>query len=402
MKFSSLLIAVSVAANVALVSVLITGLTQDSTPPSATPESRVSTADQKQADAASAAAGLWAEMRSDDPREQAAKLRADGFPESMVRAIVAAQIRAGFAARRKAIEAAQGERPYWLNTTPDPAAMAALRALDREEQKAIKDVLGPDPENGMLAALRRQLPDFPGDTLDQIAAIRERYDQQRSEIYSSVRGPGGMLPDEEAKLEALEKAQHAEIAGVLSPQQLEDYDLRMSNTANQLRYNLVAFDPTEQEFRTLYRLQSAFDEQWGMFRGNQSEEQMRARSDAQKLLNDQIAGALGPARYADYQRATDYNYRRTTQLVARLNLPPETANNLYTVQKEFEQRRNDLYRSGGSASAPTQGAVLQQEAVARVTTILGDAKHVEAYEQYGGSWLRNLAPQRPRAPAPKS
>jgi hypothetical protein len=407
MKFSSIIIAISLAANVVLVPVLLMGIAKSPAPAPVAVDARVSTADRKAADAATAAAGLWSELRSDDPRQQVEKLRADGFPESMIRAIITAQVRASFAARRKALEAAQGERLYWRNPMPDPAAMAASRALMKEEQKAIKDVLGADPENGGVASLRRQFPAFSDDVLEQIAAISERYQEQRMEIYSSVRGPGGTLPDEQAKLDALQKAMHAEIGGVLTPQQLEDYDLRTSNTANQLRYRLAAFDATEQEFRSLYGLQSAFDEQFGMLRGNQSEEQMRARNEAQKMLDSQIAAALGPARYADYQRATDYNYQQTTQLVARLNLPPATANTLYTVQKEFEQRRNDLYRSTNNTApagaASQQAAALQQEATTRVATILGDPKYVEAYQQYGGSWIRSLAPRPPvRAPATKS
>jgi hypothetical protein len=355
-------------------------------------------------DPATAAAGLWTEIQSDDLRDQVEKLRADGFPPAMVRAIVAAQIRAKFAARRKALETAQANLPFWRNPIPDPSTQAAMRALSKEEQQAIKDVLGPDPENGPAAALRRQFPNLTDQTIDQMVAIRERYDQQRAEVYGSVRGPGGILPDEQTKMEALEKAMHGEFAAILTPQELEEYDLRTSNTANQLRYSLVAFNATEQEFRTLYKLQSAFDEQFGMLRGLAAEEQMRARSEAQKQLTEQIKVALGTERFAEYQRATDHNYRQTTQLVARLNLAPETANSLYTIQKEFDQRRSDLYRnSGGGGSAgfdniAAQATALQQEAIAKVTPVLGSAKNLEAYKQYGGSWITNMVP--PPRPAP--
>jgi hypothetical protein len=338
-------------------------------------------------------------------KEQAEKLRADGFPPTMIRGIIAAQIRAGFAARRKAIEA-QGERPFWQQASQDPATQAALRGLMLEEQKAIKDLLGPDPIHGPEASLRRQFPHFSDDTVAQLAGIRERYDQQRMELYSGNRGMGGLLPDEQAKYDAFEKAMRAEIRTVLSPSDFEDYELRTSNTANQLRYELVAFNASEQEFRTLYKLKSAFDEQYGTNRGGMNEEQMRTRNEAQKQHSEQIKLALGLERFSEYQRATDYNYRQTTQLVARLNLPAETANMLYTIQKDFDQRRNDLYRGGsarpGSPEWDTlvqQAGALQQQAIARITPVLGSAQHVEAYKQYGGSWLSNMVPQPPRPPA---
>src|SRR5262249_89635 len=106
--------------------------------------------------------------------------------------------------------------------------------------------------------------------------------------------------------------------------------------------------------------------------------------------------------YAEYQRATDYGYRQTTQLVARLNLPPETANSLYAIQKEFEDRRTTLYRinAGNPEEVAAQSAALQKEAVDRIAPILGDASRVDPYKQYGGNWLNNFTP-RPAAASTK-
>jgi hypothetical protein len=396
-KPSSLLLALSLAANLGLLGIVVAGALNRPAPiaaapaPATVPPPLVSVT----------AAGLWLELAADDLPTQRDKLQADGFPPAMIRAILSAQIRAGFAARRKAIESTPADLPIWKVVSPDPATQAALRALAREEQQALKELLGPDREHGPAAALRRQFPDFSDDAIDQIAAIRERYDQQRSDLYSA-RGTGGMLPDEQAKVEALEKAMRGEIAAVLSPQDFEHYELRNSNTANQLRNNLVAFDATEAEFRTLHRLQSAFDEQFRP-RAGMSEEQMRARSEAQKQLNEQIKAAFGPVRFEEYQRATDYQYRQTTQLVARLELPPQTANQLYAVQKEFEQRRDDLFRNaarGPASSLIEQGKALEQEAIARLAPLLGSTSRVDAYKQYGGAWLSSLVPRPPRPPAP--
>lgn len=121
-----------------------------------------------------------------------------------------------------------------------------------------------------------------------------------------------------------------------------------------------------------------------------------ARNEAEKNLTTQIKNALTPDRAAEYDRANDYNYRRTAQLVTRLELPPETLNNLYAVQKEFELRRNDVYRASPNAAERTaQLTALQQEAITRVTPLLGNAAYVDTYKQYGGSWLQNLVPRQP-------
>jgi hypothetical protein len=395
MKTSSLLLAGSLAANVALLAVIaVGGMSGDERSRSATP----TMASPKPASTGSAGADadVWTQVKNADLHSQVERLQAEGFPPSMVRAIIAAQVRESFAARRKALTATN-DSAYWLPPNRDPNTQAALRALGREESKMLKDLLGPDPENGAANQLHRQVPELPADKIDQLGSIRERYDEMRSDLYASIRGT--MLPEEREKVNALEKAMHNEFAAVLTPQELESYDLRTSNAASQLRYNLTAFDVTEQEFRALFRLQSAFDEQFGLYTGPTTEEQRRARSDGQKALDENIKAALGDQRYAEYQRANDYNYRTTSQLVARLELPPATTDQVYALQKEFTERMNAL-RTVPPAERASQVASLATEAQTKLTASLG-ARGYEAYKQYGGSWLQALQNQaRPSGAVP--
>ncbi len=315
----------------------------------------------------------------------------------MIRAVAKAQIRERFATRRKALEAADASTPFWL-PNHDPKLQAEQRALAREEQKALQELLGPDPESGVAAGFRRSLPNVAPDKILLLAEIRERYNERTRELYADARG--SLLPEEAAKLPALEKAMYAEVAALLSPAELEEYDLRVDRTANQLRYTLSAFDANEAEFRTLHRLQRSFDDQLGTIQPGASPEQMRARSDAQRQLQEEIRSALGPDRYADYQRATDYNYRRTTQVVERLSLPPETANELYALQKSAQQRATDLRRDGTPmADRPAHLRAIVSEAEEKISARLGPTG-LEVYRQYAGTWLNNIAP-RPTPPSPK-
>jgi hypothetical protein len=392
MRISSVLLAGSLGANVALLAVIAIGGFSGDAP--ARPATVVATgAKPAAAKATGADADLWAEVKEGDLPAQVERLQAEGFPPAMVRAIIAAQVRESFAARRKALDGSN-DAAYWLPPNRDPNTQAALRALAREEQKILKDLLGSNPENNTATQLRRQVPELPADKIDQLASIRERYDEMRSDLYANIRGT--MLPDEREKMNALEKAMHNEFAAVLTPQELESYDMRTSNTASQLRYNLTAFDVTEQEFRALYKLQSAFDEQFNSYNGVANEEQRRARTEGQKALEESIKAALGDQRYADYQRANDYNYRTTSQLVARLELPPATTDQVYALQKDFSDRVSAL-RSLPPPERAGQLATLATEAEAKLTATLG-ARGYEAYKQYGGSWLRMLQPPEVRAP----
>jgi hypothetical protein len=281
----------------------------------------------------------WAQLQTGDLSAFLARLRAEGFPPAMVRALMAEQIRAQFAPRRAALNASGSERPFWEPTTPqDPQTAAALRDLTKEQNQALKDLMGPDPaaDESYAANLRRQVPGLSDDKISQLEHIQQDFGEKRSDLLANVNG--SILPDDREKLTALEKAQHAAIASALTPEELEDYDLRTSNTANSLRSQLSAFDTTEQEFRTLFAIRQAYDDRLGPMTGLPTQDEIRARSDAQKQQNEEIKTALGDDRYADYQRANDGNYRQTSQLVTRLDLPPETTNQIYAMQQDIQQR----------------------------------------------------------------
>ncbi|MBL9210690.1 MAG: hypothetical protein JNL92_09490, partial [Opitutaceae bacterium] len=150
---------------------------------------------------------------------------------------------------------------------------------------------------------------------------------------------------------------------------------------------------TEEEFRALFKLREPFDEKYSSVFGPLMNEQLaRERSVAEKAINDEFKATLTPERATAYERSTDYNYRRTSQLIARLELPAETTDRVWQAQKQFEQRRNDVYRLATPDQRPLMLKSLQQEAVATLTTLLGSERNVEAYRQYGGSWLQSMVP----------
>jgi hypothetical protein len=316
----------------------------------------------------------------------------------MIRAIVAAQISELFAARHQALLSTAANRPFWKDSMPDPKTLIAHRELAREQQKMMRELFGEEAGAGDAMRMEsRSLAFLPPEKAGEVRRIIRDHDERRADLFSS----GTMAIDRE-KMIALEKELHGLIAQVLTPEEMKEYDLRNSNTANFLREQLAAFNPSEAEFRAIFALRQSFDERFGSnFSPTTSPAEQRARIDAEKVLTEQIKATLSAPRAAEYDRGTDYNYRRTTQLVNRLELPPETAISLWTVQKEFEQRRNEFYRSpmASGEDRSQQLAALQKDAITRITPLLGSAQNVEAYKQYGGQWLDSMIP-RPRPTAP--
>lgn len=342
-------------------------------------------------------AEAWSKLETPDLRDLAARLRDAGFPIEVIRAILTAQLTETFAARRKALDPDAASRPFWKNRPATGQVDIALQQTWREQRKALRDILGADAEaeDAINLAFRgRRLDGLPPEKAQEVKSLLQEFEDQRQEIYMS-----GTANMDREKLTNLDKAQQAALARLLTPQELQEYNLRNSNTANYLKQELSAFNPTEEEFRAIFQLRHPFDEQFGLFNsGPPSPDQMRQRSEAQKLLTQQIMATLTPDRAAEYERATDYSYRQTSQLVARLELPPATSAEVYAVQKSIQDKIGSLYsdRSLSADARAQQFAALAEEAKTRITPLLG-AQGFEAYKQYGGSWMQRLQP--PSQPA---
>ena len=392
----SLLCGVSLLLNAALLFFLASGSSEGSQKPTTSNPSAAVTRDgatiQPVVDAT-----VWPNLKTDELPTLIARLREAGFPADMIRAILSEEVNKLFSARRKALDPDAANRPFWKDRPRDPKIDQALRQLSREQQKTVNDLLGKDTgTDGLVASAyqNRQLDGVPAEKRDEVQQLLRDYNEKRSDAFSS----GVITPADRAKLVALDKEQHEAMSKILSPTELAEYDVRASNTANMLRYELTAFNPTEQEFRELYAVKRPFDEQYNNNNygvGQLSQDQIRQRTDAQKQLNEQIKATLGPERAAEYERATDYNYRQASQLVARLDLPPETTNQLWEVQKDIQQRTKDIYADNSvrGEDRTQKLATLAEEAKTRISASLG-AQGFEAYKQYGGQWMQQLTPRK--------
>lgn len=396
MKASSLILTGSLVANAALLVLLIAGMSADKpTPVLTSSPSNLAGATAARDSAPAADAKTWANLNPDELTGLFERLRAAGFSRAVARALLAEQVRGQFASRRAALYRAAAERPFWEPATPNPATAAALAQLGREQNQAIKNFLGPEAsiDEFEAAILRRQFPHFPEAKITAIQRFRQDVHERAQELGVTV----GAAPPE---LVALMKEREADIARLLTPKEREDYDLRMSNTATNLRQELAGFDPTEAEFLALYQLQRAYADASNRSAGGILRPS-NAFSDAEKQHIEQLKTILGEQRYADYLRSIDGNFQRTARLTARLGLPSEAANQVYAVQKDIQQQLATLEanRTLTPEERATRFAALAAEAQSKVTFVLG-AHGYEAYKHYGGTWIGTLQPRPVAVPRP--
>jgi hypothetical protein len=400
-KASTLIIAASLTANAALVAVVaINSPWVLHLGPSISPAT-VQVAAARPAAAAEPPGGqagqrTWASLKGEDLKSLVARLRATGFPPGVIRAIVKAQLDEQLRAQRKELVDRTGSRPYWSARFGnfDPKTLTALRNINIEENKTIRDLVGTDddPGNPFGNAFRQDsMSGLSKEKYSSIQAIQSDFNEMRNNVYGDTNGV--MLPEDKEKMDYLQKEEKAEIAAELSPEELFEYQLRTSNTAGQLRSKLSAFNPTEDEFRAIFKAQQDFDKQYGSVDEPLSPDQQKEREAHQPELLAKIQDAVGPDRMADYRMQTDPNYQQVSRLVDRLELPAAATQQVVEVQSEISKRADAIRKdpSLSDADRGSQLAALADEATGRITAVMGD-RGMEAYKQNGGGWLQALKP----------
>ena len=408
MKVSTLLLSFSLAGNAALgTAVLFWPASPAVTPlPSSTAHVAENPASPSKLNASSALSssvpsGTWDQLRDPDLATVAARLRAAGFPPSMMRAVIGPLLGERFSARRGALEAT-AEKPFWKNRSEavDPKIQAELNALLREQRELYQKLIGGDfarNDDDSRLAMRQQFGrELSPDKTDRVDAARHAYSEKINELQSKT-GPGANLPEDQEKMMQLQRGFHDDLAKILSADELLEYDIRTSSSAAQLRYTLASLHPTEAEFRALFPLQQALDQQYPFKPGANTPEDMAPRQAATGQMDEQIKALLGPERFAEYQLSRNYDYQQTAKVIDRLNLPSQTTSQVYAVQQDI-QRRVSAIRAATPEDRAAQNATLASEATQKISALIGPTG-LEAYQQYGGQWLQRLqAPAaRPRA-----
>ena len=172
--------------------------------------------------------------------------------------------------------------------------------------------------------------------------------------------------------------------------------MRNSPTANNLRTQLSGFEPTEEEFRGIFRFQHVFDREFEQaFSGSddaQQEVKGRAQQQAQEALQVEIKKILGEKRFAEYQRAQDEDYRLLAQMSERFEMPKEIAGQVYEMKQAAEAQRQRIEKDPNLTDEQRQNtlAAIAQETQRSVTEVLG-GKVAKLYQRSAGQWIRNLS-----------
>lgn len=187
-----------------------------------------------------------------------------------------------------------------LNTPERTAARTRREEAARLQYDALFPPSAAPEEDQLMQAWneQRRWGKLSSEKREAVAALLAHAEKGRDTLLQSR---GGMLNlDEHRQLWKSAEQTRAEIAKLLTPAELLDYDLKNSSTANRMRSELDNFQPTQEEFLALFSLRHPLEIQFAHKIQGVHAETDRQRTEAETAVEKEIARLLGPARYDDY------------------------------------------------------------------------------------------------------
>jgi hypothetical protein len=318
-----------------------------------------------------------------------AQLKSAGVPDDVARILVVGRAYSRLQTRMQTLASRNNDR-YWATQNYSSEWAGENRREMMKAQREFDDEIR-GLGDGVLFRSRGEtdLSFLPAAKRDQLRRIKQDYGEMRSENETD----NVQLPSDRIKFRLLQEEQERDIVAALSPQELEQYRLRTSNTAQNVRQSYGEAIQTEDDYKRVYALQKAFDDQFlPADRSAVSGQTMAARQAAESKLQTDILSVIGEANFLAAQRAVDGEYKILTSVEKRLNLPAGTADQIFALRDTYSEQSRAINESVSLSPQErrTQLKSLADKASADLLAGLG-AEGGEAYSQraYWLNLLRN-------------
>ena len=354
----------------------------------------------------------WRLVESEDYRKYIANLRAIGCPEETIRDIIVADVNKLFESRQRELTASTNKFQFWKAGNPmaamfDAERMEKVQALNKEKRALLKELLGVEPDlkpdmmagvNDMFSTMLDFLP------AEKQSKVMDVYMNYQTKIAKSLGSSGAPDAEDMKRMQKVQKEMEAELASVMTPQEFEDYQLRMSQTAMVMRMQLASFDPSEQEFREVFKYKKTYEDEFGLagmygLSTTDKAEKEKAQA-AKKDMDAKIKATLGEERYADFERSEDWAFQGIYKTAERSGLGKAEAVKVHDMKKlaedEARKIRADRSLTQEQRTAALRG--LRSETEHGIRSVFGE-KGFESYQnQNQAFWLKGLSPD----PKPQS
>jgi hypothetical protein len=347
----------------------------------------------------------WRQLESEDYRMYIDRLRSIGCPEETIRDIVISDLDKLMAPRLQAANGRRADLQFWHSEEEELANDRDLRdvrrtqrEVDREKRAVIEELLGVDLVRermrlkGEQDYYERRMAFLPEARRTELRKVLERFDELEQGIREKEWEEGVALSAQErAQLRKLRQERQAEIDGLLSPEEREQYALWMSESANAVRSATYGMDITKEEFLAIYEAQKAFDQQWTSSDFEMMDEGARQRwNAARQQMETDLQRQLGTERFAEYKRGQDPDFHQLSAAATRFKLPKETSRKAYDVKRAFLEIRETMDANTALSPEQRQQALqaMQQESARTMRGLLGENAFRYYLRTGDGTWLQ--------------
>lgn len=348
----------------------------------------------------------WAQLESQDYKEYIVRLRAFGVPDRVIREIIIADVEKLYRPKLAALRPPPPTRTnFWEQSgaisSPRPAKeqREQARTLQREKQDLIKELLGKDvyqqisADAGYASAIERMFGSVSPEQRDQVSDIQERYQRMKADVYEE----NEYNVDEVARdqIRSIQRKMREELATVLTPEQVENYELRSSDLASNMRYELRSFEPNEEEFRAIFKYKQTKEDLETLRNANDgakrdSREEMKSLQQKQKEMDEVLSQALSPDRAKEFKLSENYEYRNLFEAGVSKDSIFKLADLRQDVESAAARLRRDKALNEEQRKAAL--AAIRTETEKSMTDLLGE-RRARGYLGNGGYWLRSIAPK---------
>ena len=344
----------------------------------------------------------WSQVESADYREYITNLRKVGCPEATIRDIVITDIMRLYAARRGQFYHNGREFKFWetnekrkLNARQLEEREKQLAQIDKEIPMVLRELLGVNYEREINKYFvdtnedERRLNFISEDKRSRVLALRDEFEGKRERLLREA-ADGKLSESQRAEIDRIEADREEALSKILSREELQEFELRTSDTADRLREELIGFNPSAEEFRDVYTLQKSLDSK---FRNTDSSDPtvQQEKEAEQARIDEELRKRLGDQRFAEYQLARNPDYREACLFSELYELPQATGASIYEIKQVAEQEKARLLANRDVQPAQREEALklIRAETEKSLLQLLG-TKVLSSYSQTSGQWLQTL------------
>ncbi len=250
----------------------------------------------------------WSEIESPDYRTYIRNLRAIGCPEATIRDLITADLHALYQERRAQARCPEPTEFWRCEFGLEILSQTNLARLDAEEQAVLTALLGREASDATTTAQATSLVSgmrLCAQLEPKRAALEEwsqRFHSAKSELLA-ITNQRDLTDAELAQLRTLEAEQEQALIALLTPDELAEFDVRNSASAQCLRLALLGLEVSELEFRTLLTARQDLEARLASAATDED------HVSAQQAYQEFVANLLDAERYARFERAQNPEFQ---------------------------------------------------------------------------------------------